>query len=110
MLRYDLSSPIYAAKFRYLTEELKVDIATTLRNNPMYVSYSIERIASRGAYLDTVGRSRKGVTSWLSWNDADFAKTLAATSLESWLDFKKGWMHSAEAKKWLMVEVSESAT
>ena len=79
-----------------------MDLGIALQHNPMYVTYSMERIACRGGYLDHVGRSRQALTAWLSWNEKDFATKMAATSVEEWLAFKEKWPQSREAKKWLM--------
>jgi hypothetical protein len=67
----------------------------------MYVSYGMERIASRAAFLKLTGRSQGALTSWLSATETAFANRFAGKSLDEWLDFKVKWMKSPQAAKWL---------
>ena len=100
-LRCDFSLPPYSTKLRFLKEELNMDIVPALVCNPMYVSYGVERIASRAAFLKLAGRSRVAVTSWLSATEPDFANKFAGKSVDEWIGFKYTWMNSPEAAKWL---------
>jgi hypothetical protein len=97
----DFSLPPYSTKLRFLIEELKMDPVSALVCNPMYISYGIERIAARAAFLKLTGRSQMAVTSWLSATESDFANRFAGKNVEEWVEFKFKWMHTAEAAKWL---------
>jgi hypothetical protein len=100
-LRYDFSLPPYSTKLRFLTEELKMDLVPALVCNPMYISYGMERIAARAAFLKLAGRSRMAVTSWLSASDVNFANRFTERSADEWLEFKLNWKETAEAAIWL---------
>ncbi|KAG7668335.1 hypothetical protein Ndes2437B_g07499 [Nannochloris sp. 'desiccata'] len=100
-LRCDFSLPPYSTKLRFLKEELKMDLVPALVCNPMYISYGMERIAARAAFLKLAGRSLVAVTSWLSATESDFANRFAGKSVDEWLEFKYRWMKTAEAAKWL---------
>ena len=100
-LRFDISSPRHAARLKFLREELRMDVGTALATNPMYVSYSLERIASRAAFLKSCQRSLVAMTSWLSLDDAGFAEKMARRPLHEWLSFREEWLQSDDAKKLL---------
>jgi hypothetical protein len=57
-LRYDLSAAPYAHKLRFLREQLRMDPGPALTTNPNFLTYGLERIACRGAFLQ-VSRARK---------------------------------------------------
>lgn len=54
-LRVDFGSPRHAAKLQFLREELGKEVGPALATNPMFVTYSFERIASRVAFLKVRG-------------------------------------------------------
>jgi len=100
-LRYDFSLPPYSTKLRFLTEELEMDLVPALVCNPMYISYGMERIAARAAFLKLAGRSHAAVTSWLSASEPNFATRLSRKSVDEWVEFKQNWEKTAEAATWL---------
>jgi hypothetical protein len=51
VLKYDVSRPPYSTKLTFLRESLQRDLASTLATHPMYLSYGMDRIASRAAFL-----------------------------------------------------------
>jgi hypothetical protein len=102
-LRCNFSLPPYSTKLQFLTEELNMDLVPALVCNPMYISYGMERIAARAAFLKLSGRSLVAVTGWLSATETDFANKFAAKTVEEWLEFKYQWLKTPEAAKWLNV-------
>lgn len=50
-LRLDLNAPRYVQKLKYLQEVLDRDLGPTLVTHPFYLTYGIERIALRAAFL-----------------------------------------------------------
>ena len=100
-LRCDFAAHPYSTKLKFLKEELDREIGPTLACNPMFTTYSIQRIASRAAFLKESGRSMEALTSWLSWRDVEFSERLAGKPFEEWSEFKERWTRSAAAQKWL---------
>ncbi len=78
-----------------------MDAVTALVCNPMYVSYGMERIAARAAFLKLASRSQVSLTSWLSATEIDFANKFAGKPIEEWVEFKFKWTQTPEAIKWL---------
>lgn len=99
-LRYDLAAEPYASKIRFLREVLEMDPGPALACNPMYITYSMERIASRAAYLQARGRSLQALTTWLSMPEEKFAEKMAGTTLEEWETFRDKWAKGEDAARW----------
>jgi len=51
-LRLNMDIEPYASKIRFLRETLKRDIAPTLSTHPKFVTYGMDRIACRAAFLE----------------------------------------------------------
>lgn len=100
-LRYDLSAEPYSTKIRFLREVLGMEPGPALACNPMYITYSMERIAGRAAFLVARGRSLQALTTWLSMPEQRFAEKMAAASLPEWEAFKARWATGAEAARWV---------
>lgn len=81
-LKIDVSKDPYRAKLEYLEHTLGQKPSTTLPVHPMYLTYSLSRIASRGRFLQSRERSTNGVTAWLSANDDIFAEKFARSTTE----------------------------
>lgn len=101
MLRIDLSAEPYASKIRFMEHYLALRPSSTLPVHPRYVSYSLERIASRAAFIRSKKGSTLGVTGWCSVNDETFAQKFGKTHVEEWFQFREGWRNSNEAALWL---------
>jgi hypothetical protein len=63
-LRHDFAAPRYAAKLRFLEQSLGQDVGDVLATHPMYLTYRLDRIAVRAAYLtvSSAGRSEEPAT------------------------------------------------
>lgn len=81
-LKIDVSKDPYRAKLEYLEQNLGQKPSTTLPVHPMYLTYSLSRIASRGGFLQSQERSTNGVTAWLSATDQIFAEKFARSTTE----------------------------
>ena len=81
-LKIDVSKDPYRSKLEYLEQKLGQKPSTTLPVHPMYLTYSLSRIASRGRFLQSLERSTNGVTAWLSANDEIFAEKFARSTTE----------------------------
>ena len=90
-LRFDISRSPYSEKVRYLKEVLGREIGPTLATNPMYLSYNMDRIASRHEFLMKKRRRDFALTSWLSASSVRFATQFAESTLEEWTAFLAEW-------------------
>ena len=101
-LRFSLTAEPYAAKLRFLRDVLGREVGPTLATHPKFVSYSLERIACRGAFLKKHREEAlHSITSWLSMKDTAFAEKRAVVPLAAWEAFREGWRQSPEAAPWL---------
>ncbi|KAI8104898.1 hypothetical protein M9435_000075 [Picochlorum sp. BPE23] len=93
-LRINVAAEPYHSKLDFLEKQLGQKPSTVLPVHPRFLSYSMDRIASRAAYLQSKERSTNGVTGWCAAKDAIFATKFARSSLEDWLAFKLAWQQS----------------
>lgn len=93
-LRINASAEPYHSKLDFLEKQLGQNPSSVLPVHPRFLSYSMDRIASRAAYLQSKERSTNGVTGWCAAKDAIFATKFARSSLEDWLAFKFAWQQS----------------
>jgi hypothetical protein len=93
-LRINAAAEPYHSKLSFLEKQLGQKPSTVLPVHPRFLSYSMDRIASRAAYLQSKERSTNGVTGWCAAKDAIFATKFARSSLEDWLAFKLAWQQS----------------
>lgn len=101
LLRINLNLPRYALKLQFLEEELGRDVASALASNPMYLTYGIERIATRGMFLQQRQRSTFPLSAWLSCNEKVYLSVHAKAGEEEFDVFKEAWYRSEDAVKWL---------
>lgn len=90
-LRLDILAEPYKSKLEYLENTLGQKPAQVLPVHPRYLSYSMDRIASRAEYLQARQRSTNGVTGWCAANDLLFAEKFARSSLNEWREFKAAY-------------------
>eukprot|EP00887_Chlorella_sp_A99_P007968 scaffold12.g7968.t1 len=84
----------------YTPQELPAVLAT----NPMYLSYRLDRIAERAAFLQAVERGSvlNSLTSWLSAADDIFCgPRFANCPLEEFRAFQQEWRSSPEGQQWV---------
>lgn len=96
LLRLDVSKPPYSYKLKFLKEVLGRDVGPALATNPMYLTYGLERILSRHAFLLKHSKPDYALTSWLSASNLRFATKYIQTSLEEWLEFLEDWRKKPE--------------
>lgn len=101
ILRFNLTSPNYARKLDYLKEELDREVGATLATHPMYLTYGMDRIALRGAYMKYLLRNTASLTAWLSASEEEFLIKCAISDSADFDMFKERWLQSEESKRWL---------
>ncbi len=104
VLRLDVGAEPYATKLRFLREGLSLRgeaLAAALVTNPMYLTFGVERIAARAAFLRVCGRGTASLTAWLSASDERFAALFARSAPGEWEDFLPRWRAGADAARWL---------
>ena len=87
-LKIDVSKDPYRSKLEYLEHKLGQKPSVTLPVHPMYLTYSMPRIVSRGGFLQSRERSTNGVTAWLSCSDQAFSEKFARSTIEDFVAFR----------------------
>lgn len=91
-LRFNLAAEPYRSKIRFLKETLNQNPSSTLPVHPKYLSYSMDRISSRAAFLMEKNKKTSGVTAWCSPTDEIFANRFCKVSLSEWESFKERYL------------------
>ncbi|PSC73655.1 Mitochondrial transcription termination factor [Micractinium conductrix] len=103
-LRYDLAWPTYADKLAFLREHLLREDETLpdkVVTYPFYLSYRLDRIAGRTAYLKELGMPISSLQAWLAINERRFCEEWCKTDVASFHSFLQHWRGTSEGQRWL---------
>ena len=101
LLLYPVDAPKYQAKLRFLEEYIGVSAQQGLPTFPQYVSYSLDRIATRAAAVRHLRPALAPLPlSYLASSAAGFARRCGLT-MEELTEAAAAWRGSEEGRWWL---------